>query len=308
MLKKIIIARSYGFCMGVKRAINIAEETSGIATEKVTILNEIVHNEAVVEKFQRQGVGQTSSVDQVDGGTLIISAHGVAPDIIDEAKSRGLNVVDATCPLVTRIYDIIKKVVAKGYYVVHFGDPTHDETMGIVGHASDRITVLSDKSQLATMPDWADRKLALTIQTTSNTEEALEIQRLATEKWPQLQVFDTICDATSQRQSAILDLAPKVDMVLVVGSRTSANSKRLASIANTLCGKGILITTGDEIEESWFASDQSVETVAVSAGASTPEFQVEAVIDRLVAISGGKADVIRQERRKKRGMEIHPAG
>jgi 4-hydroxy-3-methylbut-2-enyl diphosphate reductase len=294
--------------MGVKRAINIAEETSGIATEKVTILNEIVHNEAVVEKFQRQGVGQTSSVDQVDGGTLIISAHGVAPDVINEAKSRGLNVVDATCPLVTRIYDIIMKVVAKGYYIIHFGDPTHDETMGIVGHASDRITVLSDKSQLANMPDWADRKLALTIQTTSNTEEALEIQRLATEKWPQLQVFDTICDATSQRQSAVLDLAPNVDMVLVVGSRTSANSKRLASIANTLCGKGILITTGDEIDEAWFASDQSVETVAVSAGASTPEFLVEAVIDRLVAISDGKADVIRQERRKKRGIEYHPAG
>jgi len=294
--------------MGVKRAINIAEETSGSATEKVTILNEIVHNEAVVEQFRRQGVGQTSSVDEVDGGTLIISAHGVAPDIIDKAKGRGLNVVDATCPLVTRIYDIIKKVVTRDYYIIHFGDPTHDETMGIVGHAPDRITVLSDKSQLATMPDWADRKLALTIQTTSNTEEALEIQRLASEKWPQLQVFDTICDATGQRQSAIIDLAPDVDLILVVGSRTSANSKRLASIANTLCGKGILIATGNEIEESWFASDQRVETVAVSAGASTPDFLVEAVIDRLVAISGGTAEVVRQDRRKKRDREAYSTG
>ena len=240
--------------------------------------------------------------------TLIISAHGVAPDIIEKAKSRGLNVVDATCPLVTRIYDIIKRVVTKGYYIIHFGDPTHDETMGIVGHAPDRITVLSDKSQMATMPDWADRKLALTIQTTSNTEEALEIQRLATEKWPQLQVFDTICDATGQRQSAIVDLAPAVDMILVVGSRTSANSKRLASIANTLCGKGILIADADEIEEPWFAPDQSVETVAVSAGASTPDFLVEAVIDRLVAISGGTAKVVRQDRRKKSDRAAHSAG
>ena len=301
-MKKIIVADYYGVCMGVKRAISMTKETSQL-DKNVTIFREIVHNEAIVEKFRLEGVGQAKSIENINGGTVIIPAHGASPEIFQRAAIKGLNVVDATCPLVTRIYDIIKKVVTKGYYIIHFGDPTHDETMGIVGHAPDRITVLSDKSQLATMPDWTDRKLALTIQTTSNTEEALEIQRLAAEKWPQLQVFDTICDATGQRQSAIVDLTPDVDMILVVGSRTSANSKRLASIANTLCGKGILIATGDEIVESWFASDQSVETVAVSAGASTPDFLVEEVINRLVAISGGTAEVVRQDRRKKRDRE-----
>jgi 4-hydroxy-3-methylbut-2-enyl diphosphate reductase len=307
MIKKIILARSYGFCMGVKRAINIAEDTAAQAGERVTILNEIVHNEAVVERFREEGVGQAFSLDQVEGGTLIVSAHGVAPRVIENAESQGLHVIDATCPLVTRIYDIVNKVVANGYHVIHFGDPNHDETKGVVGHAPDRITVLSDRSQIDGMSDWNDRRLAMTIQTTSNMEEAVEVQRLAKQKWPHLEIFDTICNATSQRQSAILDLAPKVDMVLVVGSTTSANSKRLASIANALCGKGILIGSAEEIDEKWFSNGDEVETVGISAGASTPDFLVEAVVQRLVDFSEGQAHVERQERRKKKRNRIAEA-
>jgi 4-hydroxy-3-methylbut-2-enyl diphosphate reductase len=307
MIKKIILARSYGFCMGVKRAINIAEDTAAQAGERVTILNEIVHNEAVVERFREEGVGQAFSLDQVEGGTLIVSAHGVAPSVIENAESQGLHVIDATCPLVTRIYDIVNKVVANGYHVIHFGDPNHDETKGVVGHAPDRITVLSDRSQIDGMSDWNDRRLAMTIQTTSNMEEAVEVQRLAKQKWPHLEIFDTICNATSQRQSAILDLAPKVDMVLVVGSTTSANSKRLASIANALCGKGILIGSAEEIDEKWFSNGDEVETVGISAGASTPDFLVEAVVQRLVDFSEGQAHVERQERRKKKRNRIAEA-
>jgi 4-hydroxy-3-methylbut-2-enyl diphosphate reductase len=307
MIKKIILARSYGFCMGVKRAINIAEDTAAQAGERVTILNEIVHNEAVVERFREEGVGQAFSLDQVEGGTLIVSAHGVAPSVIENAESQGLHVIDATCPLVTRIYDIVNKVVANGYHVIHFGDPNHDETKGVVGHAPDRITVLSDRSQIDGMSDWNDRRLAMTIQTTSNMEEAVEVQRLAKQKWPHLEIFDTICNATSQRQSAILDLAPKVDMVLVVGSTTSANSKRLASIANALCGKGILIGSAAEIDEKWFSNGDEVETVGISAGASTPDFLVEAVVQRLVDFSEGQAHVERQERRKKKRNRIAEA-
>ncbi len=299
MLKKIIIARSYGFCMGVKRAINVASETSAAANEKVTILNEIVHNEAVVERFRKEGVGQVLNVSDVNEGTLIISAHGVAPAVIEEAKSKGLNVVDATCPLVTRIYEIIQKVVAKGYHVIHFGDPKHDETMGVVGHAPDRITVVSDISELENLPVWDNRKLALTIQTTSSMDEAEEFQKAAEVKWPHLKVFESICNATTQRQSAIRDLAPNVDMILVVGSTTSANSKRLALIADSICGNGRLIGTADEIDNSWFNNGQKINSVGLSAGASTPEFLVNEVIDRLVDISGGEVEVIQQEKTKK---------
>lgn len=299
MLKKVIIARHHGFCMGVKRAINIAEDTAKDQSARVTILNEIVHNEAVVERFRRQGVGQAFAVQDVSEGTLIISAHGIAPGVIEDAKSRGLNVVDATCPLVTRIYTIVEKIIANGYYVIHYGDRHHDETEGVVGHAPDRITVVSDKSELDNLPAWTDRRLGLTSQTTASQEGFAEFQVLAKQKWPHLEVFDTICDATNQRQKAIMDLAPQVDMVLVVGSKTSANSVRLAEISNAICGRGVLISSAADIKAEWFGEDKKIEKVGISAGASTPEFLVEEVVKKLVDISGGTAEVILPERRER---------
>ena len=299
MLKKILIARHYGFCMGVKRAINTAEETAQNRSGKVTILNEIVHNDAVVENFKHQGVGQAFSLDDVDEGTLIISAHGIAPGIIAEAEKKGLNVIDATCPLVTRIYTIIEKIVMNGYYVIHFGDRNHDETKGVVGYAPDHITVASSKEELTALPDWPDRKLGLTVQTTAHMAEFAEIENAAKEKWPHIEIFNTVCNATTKRQSAIMDLAPQVDMVLVVGSATSANSKRLAKISEAICGKGILIDSAADINERWFDADQHVEKVGISAGASTPDFLVEEVIQRLVGISGGTAEVIMPEKQNR---------
>ena len=298
MLKKIMIARHHGFCMGVKRAINIAEETALDKERKVTILNEIVHNETVVQRFRDQGVGQAYSLDDVGEGTLIISAHGVAPHVIEDARAKGLDVIDATCPLVTRIYNIVMKVIENGYHVIHFGDPHHDETQGVVGHAPDKITVVTSKEELPNLPSWTDRKLGLTSQSTCNQNEVAEFQQLAKVKWPHIEIFDTICNATTQRQNAILDLAPQVNMVLVVGSKTSANSVRLAQISDAICGRGILISSAADIRDEWFA-DEKIERVGVSAGASTPEFLVEEVIQRLVALSGGAAEVIQPDRRER---------
>jgi len=300
MLKKIILAEHHGFCMGVKRAINIAEETAQKRKGKVAILNEIVHNEAVVEKFAGQGVGQAFSVEDVNEGTLIISAHGVSPDIIEEAEAKGLEVVNATCPLVTRIYTIVDKIVANGYHIIHYGDPSHDETRGVVGHAPDHITVTANVDELNALPEWNDRKLGLTVQTTAHMSKFIEIKKQARNKWPHIEVFDTICNATTKRQRAIMDLAPQVDMILVVGSQTSANSKRLARISEAICGRGILIGSAEEIKEEWFTGENKVESVGVSAGASTPEFLVEDTINRLKDISKGKAEIILPVKNRKK--------
>lgn len=305
MIKKIIIAKHHGFCMGVKRAIKITEETAHQETQKVTILNEIVHNEAVVEHFKKQGVGQVSSVEDVHDGTLIISAHGIAPDIIEKAEKDGLKVVDATCPLVTRIYDIIKKVVKEGFHIIHYGNPHHDETKGIVGYAPGNMTVAANINELLALPDWKDRKLGLTVQTTAHIDEFAEVEKIAREKWPHIEVFDTICNATTQRQSAIIELAPKVDMILVVGSKTSANSIRLAKISDTLCGNGKLIGTADDIDPKWFDNGSNIESVGISAGASTPKFLVDDVIKQMVEISDHKAEVIYPEKRKKHARQIN---
>jgi 4-hydroxy-3-methylbut-2-enyl diphosphate reductase len=306
MLKKIIIARHHGFCMGVKRAIATAKETAEKCDGKVTILNEIVHNEAVVEGFRQQGVGQAFCVDDVDEGTLIISAHGVAPSVIAQAEAKGLQVVDATCPLVSRIYTIIHKIVGNGYHVIHFGDRNHEETLGVAGQAPDHIAVVSTAEELLSLPDWPDRKLGLTVQTTAHMSQFAEIEKLAREKWPHVEVFNTVCNATTQRQTAIMDLAPQVDMVLVVGSTTSANSKRLARISEAICGRGILIGSAADINQAWFTEGAGVESVGVSAGASTPEFLVEEVIELLVEISGRQAEVILPE--KKNRVRRRPEG
>lgn len=279
--------------MGVKRAIKIADGTSRDRTGRVSILNEIVHNEAVVDDFKRRGVGQVLSVDDVSEGTLIISAHGVAPSVIEEARSKGLEVVDATCPLVTRIYRIITKAVKNGLHIIHCGDPRHDETKGIVGYAPESISVVADLDELEALPDWSDRKLGLTVQTTAHMDEFVEAERKALKKWPHIQVFNTICNATTERQSAILELAPKVDMVLVVGSTTSANSKRLVRISEAICVHSALIGSAADIDPAWFDADSSIERVGISAGASTPDFLVEEVISKLVTISGGVAEVVR---------------
>ena len=308
MIRKIIIARHYGFCMGVKRAIKIADETAGKAGGPVTILNEIVHNDAVVEDFRNKGVGQEFAVSDVASGTLIISAHGVAPGVKQAARDKGLTVIDATCPLVTHIYKIIAKVIPQGYYLIHFGDSNHDETQGVVGHAPDRITVISSIAQLDNYPEWKDRKLGLTVQTTMRIEDFEAFRLAAEKKWPQLETFDTICMATTERQTAIRDIAPEVDIILVVGSQTSANSKRLANISQALCGRGELIGSADDIRADWFtAAGEAIERVGVTAGASTPDFLVEAVIERLKQISGGQAEVVRQPKPEKKRPAVPAA-
>ena len=265
-LKKIIVARYYGFCMGVKRAISTAEESMKQGGP-ITILNEIVHNDAIVKKFAEAGVAQSTSIDNIREGTVIISAHGASPEIFQKAAEKGLKIVDATCPLVIRIHKIIQKLAERGYRILHFGDPDHDETIGIVGHAPGRVVVIPNLKALYSL-DNIGGQLALTSQTTARAADFEEIEKLALKKFPQVEVFNTICNATNQRQVAVMDLAPQVDMMLIVGSSTSANSKRLAQISSAICGSSHLINTADDIREEWFHSrDGGVATVGLSAGA-----------------------------------------
>jgi len=289
-LKKIIIAKHYGFCMGVKRAISIAEETMA-NNGNVTILNEIVHNDAIVEKFAKSGVGQSSNIDNISDGTVIISAHGASPEIIEKGRRKGLKIIDATCPLVIRIHKIIKRLADNGYQVFHFGDPDHDETIGIVGHAPGKVTVVRDIQSLKSM-EGCEGKLALTAQTTARIADFEEIEKAARKICPSVEIFNTICNATSQRQMAIMDLAPRVDLMLVVGSKTSANSTRLSKIASAICERTYLINSADEIEPGMFEnSGHAIEIIGLSAGASTPDFLIEGVKERLLEMAENRVEI-----------------
>ncbi len=168
-LEKIILARHYGFCMGVKRAIKIAEETGRMEPGPVSVINEIVHNDAVVRQLTEDGVGTVLSVADAPDGTVIISAHGAPPAWFAEAEKRGLKVIDATCPLVIRIHKIVHRLIDNGYQIIHYGDPNHDETKGVVGQAPDgRVTVVHAIEQLHSLPANG-RRFALTSQTTATS-------------------------------------------------------------------------------------------------------------------------------------------
>nr|MBN2278378.1 4-hydroxy-3-methylbut-2-enyl diphosphate reductase [candidate division Zixibacteria bacterium] len=290
-IKKIIIAQHYGFCMGVKRAISIAEKTM-TGDEPVTILNEIVHNDAIVQKFSKSGVGQSSDIDEITRGTVIISAHGASPEVITKGRKRGLKIVDATCPLVIRIHKIIRRLAENDYHILHFGDPDHDETIGIVGHAPGKVTVIQSLESLKKAGDF-EGKLALTSQTTARIADFEEVERAARKLYPGIEVFNTICNATGQRQAAIVALAPEVDLMLVVGSQTSANSKRLAKISATICPRSFLINSANDIRPEMFTGNEHpVETVGLSAGASTPDFLIDGVKDRLIDMAGRRVDIV----------------
>jgi len=279
--------------MGVKRAIRIAEETGGSESGPVNVIHEIVHNDAVVKKLADEGVGYVSDVTDVPGGTVIVSAHGAPPSLFEKAKERGLNVVDATCPLVIRIHKIIRRLIANGYQIIHFGDIHHHETIGVVGQAPPgRVQVVSSIGALDSLK--SDRsQYALTAQTTADVADFRKVSEKAQKAFPGIEIFNTICDATSQRQAAILDIAPEVEMMLVVGSASSANSNRLRNISEAICGRAHLINSAASLNESWLGG---IRTIGITAGASTPDFLVEEVIQRLVSYSGGKAKVIRAEK------------
>lgn len=296
-IKKIIQASHYGFCMGVKRAIKIAEETGNSKSGPVNVLNEIVHNDIVVKKLSEDGVGSVSSVDKAMKGTVIISAHGQPHSTFVKAEKLGLKVVDATCPLVIRIHDIVQDLIKKDYDIIHFGDLKHDETKGVVGYAPEgRVRVIGDVNDLRNIELSRD-KVALTSQTTARVEDFEQISSEVKKIIPHIEVFNTICNATTQRQAAVMELAGKVDVIFVVGSSSSANSKRLRSISEQICGRAYLINTAKSLKPEWL---DGVTNVGLTAGASTPEYLVDEVIAYLRDLSDCQAEVIRTPKKHKR--------
>lgn len=287
---KIIVARHFGFCMGVKRAIAIAEDNATV-DDKVTIFREIVHNDAIVERFKKMGIGQSDAVENIDRGTVIIPAHGASAAVFDAARARGLNVVNATCPLVIRIQKIVKKLAQDGYLIVHFGDRHHDETIGIVGHAPNNVRVIGSLADLDTI-DYRVGPIALTSQTTARQTDFEIIVEEVRKRYPQVEIFNTICDATSQRQEAIMELAGQTDLMLVVGSTSSANSNRLVRISRSLGVESYLINSAKDIREEWFVNRDDDNVVGLSAGASTPDFLIEGVIARLQDIVRCEVEVV----------------
>jgi len=294
---KIILANPRGFCAGVNMAIESLERALHLFGAPLYVYHEIVHNRPIVERFSALGVVFVDSIDEVPaGGTVLYSAHGVSPAIREQSRARNLRAIDATCPLVTKVHMEAVKFAKDGYTIVLVGHEGHDEVIGTMGEAPGSMILVEDANDVARLDLPADTKLAFLTQTTLSVDETRIVIEALRKKYPQIvgPNKDDICYATQNRQEAVRDLVPEADVVLVLGSRNSSNSQRLAEIARGTKRKAYLIDRASELEHSWF---QPTDTVLVTAGASAPEEHVQACVDRLRAEFGAEVEsrVVREE-------------
>ena len=275
---QIILANPRGFCAGVNMAIESLERSLDLFGAPLYVYHEIVHNKYVVERFKARGVVFVESLDEVpEGAPLLYSAHGVSPQIREESRRRKLRSIDATCPLVTKVHLEAVKYANEGYTIILIGHEGHDEVIGTMGEAPERMILVEtaeDVDRLAINPE----KIAYLTQTTLSVDDANVVIAALRSKFPQIAnpPKDDICYATQNRQEAVRELAQRADLVLVLGSQNSSNSKRLAEIAGSLGPHAHLIDGVSEIRDEWF---EGVANVLITAGASAPEDVVQECIE-----------------------------
>jgi 4-hydroxy-3-methylbut-2-enyl diphosphate reductase len=278
---RVLLAQPRGFCAGVVRAIEIVERSLKKFGAPVYVRHEIVHNRHVVEKLERMGAVFVESLDEIpDGATTIFSAHGVAQSIIDEAKARGLPVLDATCPLVSKVHLQGKRYVARGRALILIGHAGHPEVEGTMGQVDAPVHLVSTVEDVARLDVPPDAPVAYVTQTTLSVDDTRGVIAALRARFSDLEGPDVadICYATQHRQSAVRELCELVDLLLVVGSRNSSNSNRLREIAVEKGLPSYLIADGGELDPAWLAG---VKTIGLTAGASAPEELVLDVIEAL---------------------------
>jgi 4-hydroxy-3-methylbut-2-enyl diphosphate reductase len=294
---KIILANPRGFCAGVNMAIESLEKALALYGAPLYVYHEIVHNRPIVEQFRGRGVVFVDDISEVpNGGTVLYSAHGVSPAIREASQARNLRAIDATCPLVTKVHMEAVKFAREGYTIVLIGHEGHDEVLGTMGEAPHAMVLVEDEADVAALTLPADAKLAFLTQTTLSVDEARVVIDAIRKKYPQVvgPNKDDICYATQNRQEAVRTLVPEADVVLVLGSRNSSNSQRLAEIAAATGRRAYLVDRVSELQDDWFSPS---DTVLVTAGASAPEEHVMACVDHLRAKYGAEVEsrVVREE-------------
>ncbi len=278
--RKLLIAYPHGFCAGVARAVNMVEKAL-LSGERIYCLNEIVHNRQVVEKLQAAGVVFLSSVlDAPEGARLVFSAHGVSPAVRTQASLRRLQIIDATCPFVEKVHREVRRYASMGYRILLIGDHNHDEIKGVVGEAPGKITVINRMEDVNRLDMDTSSKWAVITQTTINPDDYADIMTALESLCPDItkQPSGDICYATRNRQAAVKAIAKCSDIVLVLGSANSANSKRLAEVARRQGTETYMIGRMEDLDLARLARAQ---TIGLTAGASTPEHFVEECMRRL---------------------------
>jgi 4-hydroxy-3-methylbut-2-enyl diphosphate reductase len=284
LVEDVLLAEPRGFCAGVDRAIEIVERALEQYGAPIYVRHEIVHNTYVVNDLKAKGAIFIEDLADVPAGaTLIFSAHGVSQTVRHEADERGFQVFDATCPLVTKVHIEVAKLRREGYEFVMIGHKGHPEVEGTMGQLSEGIYLVEDIGDVATVQVTTPDKLAVVTQTTLSVDDAAAILEAIKQRFPNIREpkRQDICYATQNRQDAVKVLAPKVDVVIVVGSPTSSNSNRLRELAERLGTPAYMVDCPEDLQEAWFASRPRV---GLTAGASAPDVLVQQVIARLKAL------------------------
>jgi (E)-4-hydroxy-3-methyl-but-2-enyl pyrophosphate reductase len=289
MASKVLLAAPRGYCAGVERAVEAVERALEAHGTPVYVRKQIVHNAHVVRDLESKGAVFVDEVTEVpEGEVLVLSAHGVAPEVYDGSRARGLTVLDATCPLVTKVHLEARRFAAEGRTIVLIGHAGHEEVVGTTGQAPERTILVQDVAEARTVEIPEGAELAYLTQTTLSVDETNEILAILRERFPAIAgpPREDICYATQNRQDAVKALAARSDVVLVIGSKNSSNSKRLAEVARERGTPAYLVDDETEVDPAWLAD---ADVVGVTSGASAPEW----LVDRMLAWLGslGASDV-----------------
>lgn len=289
---KILLARPRGFCAGVVRAIDIVDIALKRFSPPVYVRKEIVHNRSVVDDFKTRGVVFIDHLDEAPEGSLVIySAHGVSPEVRARADARGLRVIDATCPLVTKVHLEVHRFLREGFQLILIGHRSHDEVDGTLGEAPGKIQLVESVTDVDRLTFASDDRVMILTQTTLSLDETRDVISAIKNRFPNAQTppKDDICYATQNRQDAVKDLLGRgINLLLVVGSKNSSNSQRLVDVARQSGCNAHLIDHAGEIDATWIAHANSV---GVTAGASAPEHLVQGVLTFLQS-RGGKVEEV----------------
>ncbi len=275
-MMEIILAKSAGFCFGVRRATQMAFEAAS-EHEHICSLGPVIHSPQVVKGLAEKGVKVVTNVEDILSGSVIIRSHGVTSEEMNKVQEKNLTIVDATCPFVKKTQKYAAGLSKEGYTVVIVGEVEHPEVQGIVSYAGDAVVhVVADAEQALALPRM--KKIGIVAQTTQLYENLKEIMDVCLTKCEELRVFNTICDATSVRQNESREIASSVDLMIVIGGHASANTSRLTSICREIQPQTWHIETTEEIQPGWFVG---VTKVGVTAGASTPRWLIDEVVARV---------------------------
>lgn len=270
----ITVAKSAGFCFGVKRAVDSVYELIETSDDKIYTYGPIIHNEQVVSDFENKGVSVIEDIENIESGTVVIRSHGVSKDIYDRISEKNLKIVDATCPFVKKIHNIVAEKSAEGYKIVIIGNDNHPEVEGIKGWVNGDVIVINSEEDIDKIRQFKNFKICIVSQTTFNHNKFNNLVEIVRKKGYNINVVNTICNATHVRQVEAKEIASKVDAMIVIGGKNSSNTQKLFDICSGECENTYFIQTVDDLD---VCKIKSLESIGITAGASTPKNIIEEV-------------------------------